>query len=112
MLGDAGLVDIPTGKRYIAAVMVQRPNNDPRAEKLISSISRAAYQQFSQNAVVPNSTTNTIPTTSYQPSMMPPGVPNSMGNPIGYRSPVMAPVLPNNMGYPPPVINPQYYPPR
>jgi beta-lactamase class A len=112
MLGDAGLVDIPTGKRYIAAVMVQRPNNDPRAEKLISSISRAAYQQFSQNAVVPNSTTNTIPTTSYQPPMMAPVVPNNMGNPIRYPSPVMAPGVPNNMGYPPPVINPQYYPPR
>jgi len=39
MLADTGLIVVPTGKRYIAAVMVQRPNNDPRAEKLISSIS-------------------------------------------------------------------------
>lgn len=49
MLADVGLIDIPTGKRYIAAVMIQRSNNDPQAEKLISSISRAAYEQFSQN---------------------------------------------------------------
>lgn len=115
MLGDAGLVDIPTGKRYIAAVMVQRPNNDPRAEKLISSISRAAYQQFSQNAVIPSQTTTTIPTTGYQPPVMAPVVPNTMANPVpmmGYQPPVMAPVVPNNMVYPPPVMNPQYYPPR
>lgn len=49
MLADVGLIDIPTGKRYIAAVMIQRSDNDPQAEKLISSISRAAYEQFSQN---------------------------------------------------------------
>ncbi len=115
MLADAGLVDLPTGKHYIAAVMVQRPNNDTRAEKLISSISRAAYQQFSQNVVIPNGTTSTIPTTNYQPPVMAPVVPNNMGNTIpmtSYQSPVMAPVVPNNMGYPPPVTNPQYYPPR
>ena len=46
-LADVGVVDMPTGKRYILAVMVQRPSNDSRAEKLISSISRVAYQQFS-----------------------------------------------------------------
>lgn len=34
LLADAGIIDTPTGKRYIAVVMVQRPNNDPRAENL------------------------------------------------------------------------------
>ncbi|GAX37895.1 serine hydrolase [Nodularia sp. NIES-3585] len=68
MLGDVGLIDIPTGKRYIAAVMVQRPNNDPEAEKLISAISRAAYQQFSQS-IAPNPVIN-LPAQ------------NNMGNPI------------------------------
>jgi beta-lactamase class A len=66
MLGDAGLIDIPTGKRYIAAVMVQRPHNDPAAEKLISSISEATYQQFSQNPP-PNPMTNNMPTSGNQP---------------------------------------------
>ncbi|MEA5581408.1 serine hydrolase [Nodularia harveyana UHCC-0300] len=69
MLGDTGLIDIPTGKRYIAAVMVQRPNNDPEAEKLITAISGAAYKQFSQspapnplmNPPAPNNLGNTIP---------------------------------------------------
>ncbi|MEH2410398.1 serine hydrolase [Nostoc sp.] len=112
MLADAGLIVVPTGKRYIAAVMVQRPNNDPRAEKLISSISRAAYQEFSQNAVTPNSTTSTIPANGYQPPVVSP-VPNSTTGTVpmnGYQPPVVNPVPAN--GYQSPVINPQYYPPR
>ncbi|MFB2979586.1 serine hydrolase [Microseira sp. BLCC-F43] len=48
MLADAGLIELPNRKRYIAAVMVKRPHNDPRAEKLIRQISRIAYQHFSR----------------------------------------------------------------
>jgi len=58
LLADAGLICVPTGKRYVAAVMVKRPNNDPSAENLISSISRVSYQHFSQASV----TTTNIPT--------------------------------------------------
>ncbi|MBW4492819.1 MAG: serine hydrolase [Oscillatoria princeps RMCB-10] len=47
VLGDAGIVDLPTGKRYIAAVMVKRPHNDPRAEELIRQFSSKVYQYFS-----------------------------------------------------------------
>ena len=46
LVGDVGLVDMPSGKRYIAIVMVKRLNNDSRAQELIRQISRAAYQQF------------------------------------------------------------------
>jgi beta-lactamase class A len=124
MLADAGLVDMPNGKRYIATVMILRPNNDPRAEKLISAISGIAYQQFSQNAA-PNPVGNTPPPSGYQSPVMMPQT-NPMGS--GYQPPVITP-LPNNTGiYPPPYINPspnnmgtnyqypitnpQYYPPR
>jgi beta-lactamase class A len=100
MLADAGLIDTPTGKRYIAAVMVKRPTNDPRAEKLISSISRAAYQQLSQSAA-PSNTTNTVPIIGYPSPVMTPPVPNNMGN-----------TTPPMNGYPSPVMTPQYYPPR
>jgi beta-lactamase class A len=96
MLADAGLIDIPTGKRYIAAVMVQRPNNDPRAEKFINSISRTAYEQFSQTTVLPSNTTSTVP-------------------PVGYQSPTINPTIPNTTpisGYQSPATNPQYYPQR
>lgn len=130
-LADAGVVDMPTSKRYIVAVMVQRPSNDSRAEKLISSISRAAYQQFSQTTPISGTTGSTMPTTGYQsPIMTPPlpnNIPNNMGRtmpPTGYQPPVMSPPLPNsipnNMGstvpnntyqspVQPPVMNPQYY---
>ena len=116
MLADTGLIVVPTGKRYIASVMVQRPNNDPRAEKLISSISRAAYQEFSQNAVTPS----TIPANGYQPPVVNPA-PNGTTGAVpmsGYQPPVVN-SAPNSMGgtvpangYQSPVMNPQYYPPR
>ncbi len=51
LLADAGLIDTPTGKRYIAAVMVKRPDGDEQAAKLIQEISRLAYEQF--NSVQP-----------------------------------------------------------
>ncbi|MGJ5628766.1 serine hydrolase [Nostoc sp. CALU 1950] len=121
MLADAGLIGVPTGKRYVAAVMVQRPNNDPRAEKLISSISRVAYQEFSQIPVTPNSPTSTIPTNGYQPQLVNPALPNGTTGSVPmsvYQPPVVSPV-PNGMGstvptngYQSPVVNPQYYPPR
>ncbi|MBD2677614.1 MULTISPECIES: serine hydrolase [Nostoc] len=121
MLADAGLIIVPTGKRYVAAVMVQRPNNDPRAEKLISSISRAAYQEFSQNPVTPSNTTTTVPTNGYQPQIVNPVLPNTTTSTVpmtGYQAPIISPV-PNGMGntlptnsYQTPVMNPQYYPPR
>jgi beta-lactamase class A len=105
VLADTGLIDMPTGKRYLATVMIKRPNNDIRAEKLITSISQAAYQQFSQGA--------TMPTTGIQsPVMSPP--PNSMGNTMpssGYQSPVMSPssgmgsTMPSN-GYQSPMMSP------
>ena len=46
LVGDVGLINAPTGKRYIAAVMVKRPYNDARAQELIRQISRSAYQFF------------------------------------------------------------------
>lgn len=52
LIGDVGLVDMPSGKRYVAVVMVRRPHNDNRAQELIRQISRAAYQQFNKPAVI------------------------------------------------------------
>ncbi|KAF3887290.1 MULTISPECIES: serine hydrolase [Nostocales] len=130
ILGDAGLVDVPSGKRYVVAVMVQRPRNDPGAEKLIVSISRVAYEQLSQSFPVPHNTGNSIPTTTYQqpPVISPPPAinqpfSNGMSNtlpPTGYQPPLMNPPLPNGIGtnVPPtgyqapaiaPQVAPQYY---
>nr|WP_308253687.1 serine hydrolase [Geminocystis sp. GBBB08] len=46
ILGDAGIIDIPNGKRYIASVLVKRPYNDYSARTLVQEISRTGYQHF------------------------------------------------------------------
>ena len=45
-VGDAGIVDMPNGKRYAIAVMVKRPDNDQRANELIRQVSRVTYDYF------------------------------------------------------------------
>ncbi len=55
LLADVGLIDLPTGKRYIAAVIVKRPREDKQAQELIRQVSRAAYQYFNQQVPTPNS---------------------------------------------------------
>lgn len=46
VLGDAGIIDMPNGKRYIGSVLVKRPHNDYSARTLIQDISRTVYQHF------------------------------------------------------------------
>lgn len=46
VVGDAGMVDMPNGQRYVAAMMVKRPYNDPRGSELIRQVSRMTYQAF------------------------------------------------------------------
>jgi beta-lactamase class A len=48
MTGDVGLVDMPTGKRYLIAALIKRPRNDEHGEALIQQFSRTTYQYFSQ----------------------------------------------------------------
>lgn len=54
MIADVGLISLPKGKRYIVAVMVNRPFNDDRATELITQISRAAYRILAQPDVPPS----------------------------------------------------------
>ena len=46
VLGDVGIVDMPNGKRYIASLLVKRPDNSPQAKEFIQEASRVAYQYF------------------------------------------------------------------
>ncbi len=58
VLGDVALVDLPNGKRYVVAVIVQRPNNDGRARELIRRVSSRTYQiaaEAVQSVVIPTS---------------------------------------------------------
>ncbi len=127
MLADAGLVDLPTGKRYIVAVMVKRPNNDLSAEKLIGSISKATYQQFTQTTpsvqtpaptptptAAPNITPNPTPTNRYEPPVTTPTAPlPTITQPtINYQPyPLITPPLPNTLNNPLPPTGYQYQAP-
>ncbi|MEI6064206.1 MAG: serine hydrolase, partial [Pseudanabaena sp. ELA748] len=53
-VGDAGIIDMPNGKRYAIAVMVKRPDNDQRANELIRQISRATYDYFLSGSKLSN----------------------------------------------------------
>lgn len=46
VIGDVGLIDMPSGKRYATAVMIRRQPNDDQAYDLVQKISRAMYQHF------------------------------------------------------------------
>ncbi|WP_457473959.1 serine hydrolase [Thermostichus sp. MS-CIW-40] len=60
VVGDAGILDLPNGRRYVAAVWVKRETpNDPRAEELIASLSQAAYEFWSAPGSAPPSRTDT-----------------------------------------------------
>lgn len=50
MVGDVGLIDTPSGRRYLAAVMVERPHNDRAAQALIRAYSQATYRHFEERA--------------------------------------------------------------
>ncbi|MGF1480567.1 MAG: serine hydrolase [Cyanophyceae cyanobacterium] len=46
VIGDAGIIDMPSGKRYVATVLVKRPHNDPQARTLIQAMSKTVYQHL------------------------------------------------------------------
>jgi beta-lactamase class A len=51
VLGDAGIIEMPSGKRYLAGIMVRRPFGDSRARDFISQVSRTVYSYLSQPRV-------------------------------------------------------------
>lgn len=46
VLADVGIIDMPNGKRYIASVLVKRPDNSSQAKEFIQQASRTVYQYF------------------------------------------------------------------
>ncbi|MDJ0705082.1 MAG: serine hydrolase [Leptolyngbyaceae cyanobacterium MO_188.B28] len=48
VLGDMALVDVPNGKRYAIATLIQRPHNDGRARELIRRISQLTYKELNR----------------------------------------------------------------
>jgi beta-lactamase class A len=50
MLGDAGIIVMPGGKRYLAAVLVESAYNDPAARDYVQDVSRIVYSYLSSPA--------------------------------------------------------------
>ncbi|MBD2361510.1 serine hydrolase [Anabaena minutissima FACHB-250] len=48
VLGDVGIVQTPSGKRYLAGIMVARPFGDARAKSFINQVSRLVYGYLEQ----------------------------------------------------------------
>ncbi|WP_164928998.1 serine hydrolase [Gloeobacter violaceus] len=46
MVGDAAVVTMPDGRRYVAVALVERPHNDRRANQLIAKLSQKFYYVF------------------------------------------------------------------
>lgn len=77
LVGDVGIIDMPDGKRYAIAAMVQRPHNDDRAQELIRQMSRTVYdyledpQQFQPSGLASDRSLNRLspnaaPSSSYE----------------------------------------------
>ncbi|ANV85572.1 serine hydrolase [Picosynechococcus sp. PCC 7003] len=52
IIGDAGIVDLPNGKRYVAAIFVERPYNDPKGKELLHKISRQFYDHMAKKDII------------------------------------------------------------
>ncbi len=76
-VGDAGIVDMPNGKRYAIAVMVKRPDNDQRANEMIRQISRATYDYFLNGGSLSPTGNNSTPAGSSTSSAEPASPSNS-----------------------------------
>ena len=58
VLGDVGIVDMPNGKRYIASMLVKRPDNAPQAKEFIQKASGVVYQYLEPQAAATSETVN------------------------------------------------------
>ncbi|MBD2449367.1 serine hydrolase [Nostoc sp. FACHB-152] len=54
VLGDAGIIEMPSGKRYLAGIFVRRPFNDLKARDFINQVSRLVYGYLEQPRVASN----------------------------------------------------------
>ncbi len=51
ILGDAGIIQMPNGKSYLAGILVRRPNYDDGAMYFIRQVSRAVYNYLGESKV-------------------------------------------------------------
>ncbi|NJL45893.1 MAG: serine hydrolase [Leptolyngbyaceae cyanobacterium SM2_3_12] len=91
MLGDVALIDASNGERYVLAVLVQRPDNDGRANELIRRMTEAAHGELNQPIApvggVEPAATETVPETLPETG----DTPGSMGEPPASITPEVSP---------------------
>ncbi|PSB25488.1 serine hydrolase [Stenomitos frigidus] len=61
MIGDVGLIDMPSGKRYALTVLVKRSFNDDSAYDLVQKASRTVYQYLNRAPADQNRPTTSRP---------------------------------------------------
>jgi beta-lactamase class A len=49
VIGDAGIIEKPSGKLYLAGVLVRRPYNDTRGRDFVQKVSRITYNYFNSS---------------------------------------------------------------
>jgi beta-lactamase class A len=49
IIGDAGIIDMPNGKRYVAVIFIERPYNDPKGKDLLHNIAEKFYKYLEQS---------------------------------------------------------------
>jgi beta-lactamase class A len=65
LIADVGSIELPSGKKYIAAVLVNRPYNDPKGPELVRTMSKIAYEYFhapTSKVTPPSSANSPLPT--------------------------------------------------
>lgn len=87
LVGDTGIVDLPSGRRYAIAAMVKRPHNDPRAQELIRQMAAVVYEQFGGQPVIQPSPV--LPAAPGAPPAATPGISQPGMVPYGVPSPGM-----------------------
>jgi len=48
VIGDAGIIEMPNGKRYLAGIFVRRPYNDTRGRDFVRQVSHLVYTYLDQ----------------------------------------------------------------
>jgi beta-lactamase class A len=95
LLGDVALIDVPNGKRYTLALLVQRPTNDGRASELIRRMTGTVHTEMAQ-PVAPVGTPSVTPVDT--PGAAPSVSPDATENPYTIENPEA--VDPVNMNLP------------
>ncbi|WP_341530842.1 serine hydrolase [Nostoc sp. UHCC 0302] len=48
LVGDAGIIEMPNGKHYLAGIFVRRPHDDERGREFVRQVSRLVYNYMNQ----------------------------------------------------------------